>query len=147
MGQEAAKENSSFCLALGDNFYEAGIATDCHDERFQHTYVGAGGWGGQCDMGFKPSHHVLPRRARVGRYSVTHSARPPSHFTVVFSYKTASSHRATYGHSSIVYGVKYTKYYFSWPHLRIHLHVLLAIWRHTQQGDGAARLRRTTALY
>jgi hypothetical protein len=38
MGQEAALQGSAFALALGDNFYESGIATDCHDKRFQKTF-------------------------------------------------------------------------------------------------------------
>ena len=38
MGEEAAKINASFALALGDNFYENGIKTDEHDARFQHTF-------------------------------------------------------------------------------------------------------------
>lgn len=38
MGVEAVKSNASFALALGDNFYESGIATDEFDKRFKHTF-------------------------------------------------------------------------------------------------------------
>lgn len=38
MGKEAGKINARFSLALGDNFYESGIATDENDERFKKTF-------------------------------------------------------------------------------------------------------------
>ena len=38
MGEEAAKTNASYALALGDNFYETGIGGDAHDSRFKHTF-------------------------------------------------------------------------------------------------------------
>jgi hypothetical protein len=38
MGKQAVKSGATFALALGDNFYETGIATDEHDRRFKHTF-------------------------------------------------------------------------------------------------------------
>merc|ERR1712137_279437 len=38
MGKETTKNGATFALALGDNFYESGIATDEHDPRFQRTF-------------------------------------------------------------------------------------------------------------
>ena len=37
MGEETTKINSSFALALGDNFYESGVK-DEHDKRFKRTF-------------------------------------------------------------------------------------------------------------
>ena len=38
MGPLAASMNSSFTLALGDNFYDHGIPTDVNDQRFKSTF-------------------------------------------------------------------------------------------------------------
>jgi len=38
MAVEAGKINASFCLTLGDNFYENGIPTDEHSARFKRTF-------------------------------------------------------------------------------------------------------------
>ncbi|XP_022109871.1 tartrate-resistant acid phosphatase type 5-like isoform X2 [Acanthaster planci] len=38
MGAIAKRINSTFVLALGDNFYDFGIRTDAHDKRFKETF-------------------------------------------------------------------------------------------------------------
>lgn len=38
MGRIAETMNASFALAVGDNFYSSGIATDVDDPRFKHTF-------------------------------------------------------------------------------------------------------------
>ncbi|XP_038056241.1 tartrate-resistant acid phosphatase type 5-like [Patiria miniata] len=38
MGDIAKKINSTFVMALGDNFYTFGIRTDAHDKRFKETF-------------------------------------------------------------------------------------------------------------
>ena len=50
MGALAKRINSSFVLALGDNFYSFGIPTDAHDKRFKVSL---------CDCGFTNSKVIF----------------------------------------------------------------------------------------
>ena len=38
MGIVGQQINAKFSLAVGDNFYDSGIRTDVHDQRFQSTF-------------------------------------------------------------------------------------------------------------